>query len=100
MKKISILALVLVLTAALFTGCRGTDTPMDTSGEATMPTVTESTTVPSTEATVPSTEAPTDVTTTPTDGMIDPTGQPDGGMGNGNPATGDQARSRNFHGMR
>lgn len=100
MKKICTLALALFLTAALFAGCRGTGTPMDSSSEPTRPTVTESATIPTTEATVPSTEATTDVTTTPTDGMMEPTEQFDDGAIGGNPATGDQARSRGFHGMR
>ena len=58
MKKISILALALVLTAALFTGCGcRNNKPMNTvptSRPATVPT-TEATTVPTTHATEPHT---------------------------------------------
>lgn len=62
MKKISILALTLVLTAALFTGCGCTNRNQGTVTTPTvMPTVaptaapTEHTTVPTTHATEPST---------------------------------------------
>lgn len=56
MKKISVLALSTVLTAALFAGCRSSKTPMETTRPTTVPT-TQSTTVPTTQATHPSTTA-------------------------------------------
>ena len=62
MKKYSILALVLVLTAALFAGCRGRNQTGDTMAPTTgtvAPTV-----YPTTEATQPATtHAPTEHTT-------------------------------------
>lgn len=56
MKKISVLACVLVLTATLFTACRGKNKPMETTKPTTAPT-TQATTMPTTEATQPSTAA-------------------------------------------
>lgn len=57
MKKFSILALALVLTAAVFTGCRNRNTPANT---------TPSTTVaPTTHATTEPTRATTHATTEP-----------------------------------
>ena len=62
MKKYGILISVLVLTAALMTGCRRPDVPPtelpSTQGATMMPT-TEPTTAPTT---LPTTEAPTDMT--------------------------------------
>lgn len=52
MKRISILALTLVLTAALFTGCRNRTQPMEPTKPSTTPT-TQATTVPTTVATEP-----------------------------------------------
>lgn len=52
MKKISILALTLVLTAALFAGCRNRNQPMEPSKPSTTPT-TQETTVPTTAPTQP-----------------------------------------------
>ncbi|MBQ8834699.1 MAG: hypothetical protein IJ001_07230 [Oscillospiraceae bacterium] len=66
MKKISILALTLVLTAAMFTGCGCRNSkPMDTvptTRPATVPTTeaTRETTVPTTHATEPYTDATID----------------------------------------
>ncbi len=75
MKKIGILALCLVLTAALFSGCRrnvGTETTAPTQ-TTTQPTTkpTTSTTAPTTPSTNPST-APTGNTMVP--GSTDTTG--------------------------
>ena len=56
MKKISILALSLVLTAALFAGCRNRNQPLETSRPTVAPT-TQATTVPTTEATHPNTQS-------------------------------------------
>lgn len=78
MKKLTILALTLVLAAGLLTACRGnvsTDTTGNSTTATTQPTTTATT--PSTTATVPSTTA-----TTPSkansgmleDGMIDGNG--------------------------
>lgn len=67
MKKIATLALAVVLTAALFTGCGCTNrnvppTTAPTTQATTAPThaTTEMTTVPTTEHTVPSTNATID----------------------------------------
>lgn len=81
MKKYGILALTLVLTAAVLTGCRGrNDMGGNTSEPTIMPTVempTRETTVPTTEATVMPTEAsaPSETETVGEDGFVgsDPT---------------------------
>lgn len=68
MKKYSIFALVIVLTAALFTGCGCTNRNMDgtTSAPTLMPT--NETTRATTEATTNTTSEPTtDMTSVPTD---------------------------------
>ena len=81
MKKYAILVLVLVLTAALFTGCGCTnqDSSRNTTVPTTMPTAattetthatTEPTTMPSVE---PSTNATIDNGNGPLDGMTDTT---------------------------
>lgn len=62
MKKISIIALVLVLTAGLMTACRR---PME-----------DAMTNPSTQSTAPSTVAPTAGTTVPTTEATRPTSKP------------------------
>ena len=56
MKKISILALAMVLTAVLFAGCRGRNHAVTPTVPANTP-VTHPTTAPTTEATHPSTQA-------------------------------------------
>lgn len=56
MKKISILACIMVLTAFVFTGCRNNSKPMETTRPAPAPT-TQATTAPTTQATQPSTTA-------------------------------------------
>lgn len=99
MKKICIFALVLVLTASMFAGCRSTNDTQTTTGTRPTRPATEATTVPTTEATTPTTEEPTDVTTTPTDGMIDPSESPAEAGTDGNPATGDMDRGRGILGM-
>ena len=55
MKKFCMIALSLVLTASLFTGCRDRNQPMETTRPTTAPT-THATTVPTTEATRPTTQ--------------------------------------------
>lgn len=69
MKKFSILALVLVLTATLFTACTGT--------------MTDETTDPSSSTGPSTTTAPTTSPTETTGGVntLDPTGNGDGKMG-------------------
>lgn len=58
MKKYTILALSLVLTAALFAGCGCTNRNMDSTSAPTL--------LPTTEATRATTEATTEMTTVPT----------------------------------
>ncbi len=76
MKKYTIFALTLVLTAALFTGCGCTNQDMDmTTVPAALPTTyatTETThaTVPTTHATTPTTRATTESTTEPLESGI------------------------------
>ena len=54
MKKITAIVSIFVLTAAVFTGCRSKNKPMETT-RPTMPPVTQETTMPTTQATQPST---------------------------------------------
>jgi len=81
MKKILAIACVTVLTAMLFTACRGGNQPMETTRPAPDPT-TQATTVPTTQATQPSTQA-----TMPSEtidhgnGPIDSTNGADGTVG-------------------
>ena len=56
MKKYTLLAAALVLTASLFTGCRNNNKPVETTRPAPMPT-TQATTAPTAQATQPSTAA-------------------------------------------
>lgn len=85
MKKIWILALTLVLTAALFTGCGCTNTNKDDASTPTGMTTPMQTTVPTEAPTVPTTQPtrPTMVETTPTgngameDATADTTGTTD-----------------------
>ena len=76
MKKFAILALTLLFSAALFTGCTGTmsDDPSDPSG-STAPS-TNATTAPTTMPTTAPTTAPTE--TTGGVNTLDPTGNGDG----------------------
>ena len=79
MKKFSILALVLVLTATLFTACTGTMTDDTTGSDSTTTAPTSTTTNP----TAAPTTAPTTATTSPTEttggvNTLDPTGNGDG----------------------
>ncbi len=91
MKKYGIFALVLVLTAALFTGCGCTDPDMVT---------TETTLRPTTETTRATTEATTHMTTVPTTAATTPTTREtidngNGGLENTTAATGTgESRSR------
>ena len=67
MKKYAIFSLVLVLTAALLTGCGCTPSDMDTTTRPSatspiLPTNIPETTVPTEPMTEPATEAPTDAT--------------------------------------
>lgn len=82
MKKIWILALTLVLTAALFTGCGCTNTKQDDASTPTGMTTPSMTTVPTEAPTVPTTQAtrPTMEETTPTGNgaMEDATGNTTG----------------------
>ncbi len=78
MKKLSILALIMVLTAFVFTGCRNNNKPMETTRPAPAPT-TQATTAPSTQ---PSTAATQPSETMDNgNGPMDPTNGADGTVG-------------------
>lgn len=95
MKKYTILALILVLTASLFTGCRNKDgNPGDTSTPTAMPTVE----MPTMDTTQAPTESTTEATVMPTTGS-EPTGETNDGTTNTTDATettnaNDMARGR------
>ena len=79
MKKVTLIALMLALSAALLTACRS---PMsdETPNESTRPSTAPTTTAPTTTApttTAPTTTAPTTapITTSPTEGTTDNTTQ-------------------------
>ena len=84
MKKFSILALALILTAGLLTACTGT-TMDETTGPSgtTAPSTTASTAAPTTKPTTTPTTAPTTNPTETTGGVntMDPTGNGKGRMG-------------------
>ena len=101
MKKMSILALSVVLTATLFAGCRNSR-PMETTRPTTAPT-TQATTAPTTHSTQPSTtatqpsetadqdNAPMDAT----NGIVNPSNGADGTVAendSGNPGTTPEGR--------
>ena len=109
MRKISIFALLLVLTLAMMTGCGS----MDSNGSNNQ--TNQSTTLPSRPNSTLSTTTATEATTTPTTGTVEPTDTTDGNAetpmdrqdggngnsfaspGNGNPSTGDpMGRARPF----
>ena len=109
MRKISIFALLLVLTLSMMTGCGS----MDSNGSNNQ--TNQSTTLPSRPNATQSTTTATEATTTPTTGTVEPTDTTDGtaetpmdrqdsgngnsfaSPGNGNPSTGDpMGRARPF----
>lgn len=109
MRKISIFALLLVLTLAMMTGCGS----MDSNGSNNQ--TNQSTTLPSRPNATQSTTTATEATTTPNTGTVEPTDTTDGNAetpmdrqdsgngnsfaspGNGNPSTGDpMGRARPF----
>ena len=95
MKKLSVLALSMVLTAVVFTGCRNNNKPMETTRPSAAPT-TQATTAPTTQATQPSTAATKPTETMGTDnGMVNPTNGADGTVGEDTTAaTGSAPESR------
>ena len=77
MKRITMIAAVFLLCAAMLAGCRGGNV-----APSTLPSTTGATIMPTTQSTLPSTTrattAPTTEATMPntTDGTMEPTGQP------------------------
>lgn len=115
MRKISIYALLLVLTLAMMTGCGSMDSNGSNGGNGNNNQTNQSTTLPSRPNATQSTTTATEATTTPTTGTVEPTDTTDGNAetpmdrqdggngnsfaspGNGNPSTGDpMGRARPF----
>lgn len=97
MKKLSIIALVFVLTATALTACRRpstheTTSPVETNHAMTTPTV--ETTTPTTHATHPSTAMTDPMDDMPLPGIIDGTDGTDGTHSTDSTANADGARRR------